>query len=113
MKFALVNPRWSFDGSIYFGCREPHLPLEFGYARALLEREGHDVLLLDAQLHDLPLDEVTARVERFAPDRLVITTAPSYLFWRCAPPELRVPHEALAATRHLPATRIVVGPHAS
>jgi len=35
-KIALVNPPWSFDGSIYFGCHEPHLPLEFGYARALL-----------------------------------------------------------------------------
>ena len=31
MKYALINPNWSFEGSIYFGCREPHLPLEFGY----------------------------------------------------------------------------------
>ena len=38
MRIALVNPPWSFDGSIYFGCREPHLPLEYGYAKALLER---------------------------------------------------------------------------
>ena len=38
MKVALVNPPWSFDGSIYFGCREPHLPLELGYAKALLEQ---------------------------------------------------------------------------
>ena len=38
MRFALVNPPWSFDGSIYFGCREPHLPLELGYAKSLLER---------------------------------------------------------------------------
>ena len=37
MKIALVNPRWTFDGSIYFGCREPHLPLEYGYAAALLD----------------------------------------------------------------------------
>src|SRR4051794_18170831 len=42
MKFALVNPAWTFEGSIYFGCREPHLPLEFGYAKALLERDAHD-----------------------------------------------------------------------
>jgi hypothetical protein len=39
---ALVNPRWTFSGGIYFGCREPHLPLEFGYASALLERAGHE-----------------------------------------------------------------------
>ena len=50
MKIALVNPPWSFEGSIYFGCREPHLPLEFGYAKALLETHGHEVLLVDAQL---------------------------------------------------------------
>ena len=28
MRFALINPNWTFDGSIYFGCREPHLPLK-------------------------------------------------------------------------------------
>lgn len=113
MKFALVNPRWTFDGSIYFGCREPHLPLEFGYARALLERDGHEVLLVDAQLHDLSTADVRARVAAFQPDRIVITTAPSYLFWRCAPPELRVPQETLQALDGIPGLRIAVGPHAS
>jgi anaerobic magnesium-protoporphyrin IX monomethyl ester cyclase len=113
VKFALVNPPWSFGGSIYFGCREPHLPLEYGYARALLERDGHEVLLVDAHLHDVPLAEVAAQVEAFAPDRLVVTTAPSYLFWRCPPPELRVPQELLAACAAPDALRIVVGPHAS
>ena len=33
MRFALINPAWNFEGSIYFGCREPHLPLEFGYSK--------------------------------------------------------------------------------
>jgi B12-binding domain/radical SAM domain protein of rhizo-twelve system len=113
MKFALVNPRWSFEGSIYFGCREPHLPLEYGYARALLQQAGHEVLLVDAHLHDLPDLEMAARVSAFRPDRIVITTAPSYLFWRCAPPELRAPQEALRALEGVPATRIAVGPHAS
>ncbi len=45
MRFALVNPAWDFEGSIYFGCREPHLPLEFGYSQALLERAGHEARL--------------------------------------------------------------------
>ena len=113
MRFALLNPRWTFDGSIYFGCREPHLPLEYGYARALLQAAGHEVLLLDAHLHDVPAKEVVSRVAAFRPDRLVITTAPTYLFWRCAPPELRVPQEALRELDMLDALRIVVGPHAS
>jgi B12-binding domain/radical SAM domain protein of rhizo-twelve system len=113
MKVALVNPNWTFDGSIYFGCREPHLPLEFGYARALLERDGHEVLLADAQLHDHSLAALRTLVADFAPDQIVVTTAPSYLFWRCAPPELRVPQETLRALEGIPANRIVVGPHAS
>jgi hypothetical protein len=46
MKYALINPHWTFEGSIYFGCREPHLPLEYGYARSLLERGGHEVLIV-------------------------------------------------------------------
>ena len=119
MKFALVNPPWHFDGSIYFGCREAHLPLEFGYARALLEAGGHEVALIDGQLHGMSHEEIARRVAAFAPDRLVITTAPSYLFWRCAPPELRVPQETLRAIDQASpgmrahAATVVIGPHAS
>src|SRR5947208_4988419 len=113
MKFALVNPPWTFDGSIYFGCREPHLPLEYGYARALLAAEGHDVLVVDAQLYGKSNDEISSELRAFQPDRLVITTAPSYLFWRCAPPELRVPQETLRALAGVSGIRVVVGPHAS
>ena len=93
MRYALINPNWSYDGSIYFGCREPHLPLEFGYAGVLLDRAGHQSLLIDAQLENLDNDEIRRRVSNFRPDFTVITTAPSYLFWRCAPPELRVPQQ--------------------
>src|SRR6185369_5266362 len=99
MRYALVNPNWSFEGSIYFGCREPHLPLEFGYSKALLERDGHNVLLLDAQLADLSDLQIRESLERFRHDITVITNAPSYLFWRCAPPELTVPKRLVAAVR--------------
>src|SRR5712672_2554623 len=87
-KIALVNPNWSFDGSIYFGCREPHLPLEYGYAKALLTRAGHAAEIFDAQAEGLDETAIAARVGEFSPDMTVATTAPSYLFWRCAPPEL-------------------------
>jgi B12-binding domain/radical SAM domain protein of rhizo-twelve system len=113
MKIALVNPAWAFEGSIYFGCREPHLPLEFGYARALLEADGHTVELLDGQLDGLTLDEIVERSASFAPDMAVVTTAPSYLFWRCAPPELRIPIETVAALRGTTRSVVVIGPHAS
>ena len=113
MRVALINPDWSFDGSIYFGCREPHLPLEYGYAKALLERAGHETRIIDGQLAGLSRAALIAEVRAFEPEAIVITTAPSYLFWRCAPPELRVPQEILAALHDLDALRIVIGPHAS
>jgi anaerobic magnesium-protoporphyrin IX monomethyl ester cyclase len=113
MKYALVNPPWTFEGSIYFGCREPHLPLEYGYAAARLEAAGHEAILLDAQLEGWSMDETRARVTEVSPDVIVMTTAPSYLFWRCPPAELRVPQALLEALGDLPGVRVVVGPHAS
>jgi B12-binding domain/radical SAM domain protein of rhizo-twelve system len=113
VRFALVNPPWNFSGSIYFGCREPHLPLEYGYAAALLEQHGHEAIIVDGQVDGLSRDEVRRRVTAAAPDVVVITTAPSYLFWRCAPPELRVPLETMADLADIEARFVVVGPHAS
>jgi B12-binding domain/radical SAM domain protein of rhizo-twelve system len=113
MRYALINPRWSFDGSIYFGCREPHLPLEYGYSKALLEAAGHEVEIVDAQLDDLDEAEVHRRVAASNPDFTVVCTAPSYLFWRCAPPELRVPIATIRAVRDVGGTIVGVGPHAS
>ena len=113
MRIALVNPAWSFDGSIYFGCREPHLPLEFGYAKALLAAAGHEAEIVDGQAERLDPSALAARVDGLAPDMIVVTTAPSYLFWRCAPPELRVPQAAAANLRGTGAVMVAVGPHGS
>jgi anaerobic magnesium-protoporphyrin IX monomethyl ester cyclase len=113
VKVALVNPPWVFDRSIYFGCREPHLPLEYGYARQLLLSRGHDARLFDAQLMGQDIHALTRDVEAFRPDVTVLTTAPSYLFWRCAPPELRVPLYTAQALRPFTERLVVVGPHAS
>ena len=113
MRYALINPNWHFDGSIYFGCREPHLPLEFGYTAALLQAAGHESILIDAQLENLSPEEIRSRLSAFHPHFTVITTAPSYLFWRCAPPELRVPIETADLVRDIAGQLIIVGPHAS
>jgi|ERR1051326_5279564 B12-binding domain/radical SAM domain protein of rhizo-twelve system len=113
MRYALVNPPWSFEGSIYFGCREPHLPLEFGYSKQLLEKAGHEALIIDGQIDGLTPGAIRARIRDFHPDFTVITSAPSYLFWRCAPPELRVPQELLTEIRDAAGTLVAVGPHAS
>ena len=112
MKFALLNPNWDFKGSTYFGCQDPHTPLELLFAADQLFAAGHDALVIDAQTGNLKLDEARRRVDAFAPDFLVVPTAPSYLFWRCPPPELRVPMEWLAGLRSN-AIKVLIGPHPS
>ncbi len=113
MRVALVNPAWSFDQSIYFGCREPHLPLELGYSRALLKAAGHEVLLVDGHLMGSSNDVLAQEVAAFSPEMTVVTTAPTYLFWRCAQPELRVPRDFLDALGHAGGRTVAVGPHGS
>jgi hypothetical protein len=113
MRVALINPAWSFEGSIYFGCRSPHLPLELGYSERALREAGHATLLLDAHLFGLHVADIVAELRAFQPDMAVITTAPSYLFWRCAPPELRVPQELARIIRDEAPLLVAVGPHGS
>ena len=113
MRFALINPSWTFDGSIYFGCREPHLPLELGYSKSLLEQQGHDVCLLDGQLHALTHTAIAEEVKSYRPDFTVIATAPSYLFWRCPPPELKIPIELCNLLKPYSGKLVAIGPHGS
>jgi B12-binding domain/radical SAM domain protein of rhizo-twelve system len=112
MKFALVNPNWDFKGSTYFGCQDPHVPLELMFAHDQVRAVGHEPLLVDAQTDHLTVEETKRRVDAFAPDFVVMPTAPSYLFWRCPPPELRVPIEWLSGL-DTKATTVVIGPHGS
>src|SRR6266404_5977151 len=112
LKFALVNPNWDFAGSTYFGCKDPHYPLELLFACDQIAASGHEPWLLDAQLEDLNATAAAARVRAFNPDYLVIPTAPSYLFWRCPPPELRIPQQWFGALNgHW--TKVAIGPHPS
>lgn len=113
MNFVLINPPWSYDGSIYFGCREPHLPLELGYAESLLRQAGHQAVILDGHLFGLSPAEIAGRVGELRPDYIIVATAPTYLFWRCPPPELRVPAELIRAIGKRKAPIIAVGPHGS
>jgi B12-binding domain/radical SAM domain protein of rhizo-twelve system len=112
MKFAFVNPNWDFKGSTYFGCQDPHIPLELMFAFDQVRASGHEALLVDAQTNQLSTDETRRRLDAFQPDFLVIPTAPSYLFWRCPPPELRVPIEWFKALSS-GAVKVAIGPHSS
>jgi B12-binding domain/radical SAM domain protein of rhizo-twelve system len=113
MRVALVNPAWSFEHSIYFGCRHEHLPLELGCCRVLLEAAGHQTLMLDGALMGQDNGALADQVAAFSPHMTVVTTAPTYLFWRCAQPELRVPRAFLDSLAGRGGMTVAVGPHAS
>ena len=53
--------------------------------------------MLDGHLFGRDMRSIADEVASFQPDITVVATAPSYLFWRCAPPEQRVPREMIAA----------------
>lgn len=112
MKFALVNPAWDFRGSIYFGCQEPHYPLELLFAFDQIKAAGHEAFLIDAHSDGLDLTNVKQTLTDINPDFLVIPTAPSYLFWRCPPPELRVPQQWFREL-NCGAVKVAIGPHGS
>jgi anaerobic magnesium-protoporphyrin IX monomethyl ester cyclase len=111
-RYALVNPNWEFAGSTYFGCRDPHTPLELLFAAQKIRAKGNHALVIDAQTEDLTLAETAEQVAGFDPDFLVIPSAPSYLFWRCPPPELRIPREWFAGIGGR-AAKVLIGPHSS
>src|SRR5437016_329754 len=112
MRYAFVNPNWDFSGSTYFGCQDPHYPLELLFAFDQVVQAGGEALVVDAQVENLTTTEVAPRVRDFRPDFLVIPTAPSYLFWRCPPPELRIPQEWFAELGGR-AVKVAIGPHPS
>jgi B12-binding domain/radical SAM domain protein of rhizo-twelve system len=78
----------------------------------MLRAAGQDVLLIDANIEDLSPEQVRAQLNAFDEDFLVIPTAPSYLFWRCPQPELRVPRQWLAALSRS-SCKVAIGPHGS
>ncbi len=105
-----MNPAWDFNESIYFGCKEAHYPLELLYSFEKLREAGHEPVLIDAHLNKLSIAETKHRLDRFKPDYLVIPTAPSYLFWRCPPLDLRVPRNWFGQVDQM-AIKVAIGPH--
>jgi len=74
MKVALVNPpaekgyirsaRWTRKTR----ANQQWYPIWLGYATALLEREGHDCLLIDAPAANLTEDVTLSQIRKFGPD---------------------------------------------
>src|SRR3546814_3566280 len=57
--------------------------------------------------------QLAARVADYEPEMTVVTTAPTYLFWRCAQPELRGPRYFLEQLGERGCVKVAIGPHGS
>ncbi|MBN1586946.1 MAG: radical SAM protein [Candidatus Omnitrophica bacterium] len=88
MKILLTNPPWHRRGrwGVRAGSRWPHLkeaherdyqpfPFYLAYSAALLEREGHQVRLIDALAGQMPESLFLDKVRAEAPDLLVAETS--------------------------------------
>jgi hypothetical protein len=64
-------------------------------------------------LSGVDLASLASELGVYRPDVTVLTTAPSYLSWSRAPPELRVPMQTARVLRPYTERLFIVGPHAS
>jgi anaerobic magnesium-protoporphyrin IX monomethyl ester cyclase len=111
---GLVTPNWTLDRSFLptDTVRPPvSFPLEWGYL-ATDERIA-DWILFDEYANRNSLQLTKAVLSRASPDIIVISSTPSYLFWRCPPLSLGLVRRYVTiAKAAVPGAAIVlIGPH--
>ena len=112
MKVLFINPNWHrLPARAFPGCKRPHHPLELLYPATIL-KNSCQVKVVDAFLQRLSDEELGRQVKSFNPDIAVVTTAPSYLYWRCCPTDISIPAAAARLIRSsCGASIILIGPH--
>lgn len=84
MKILLINPPFKGEhGRFSREQRSPaitkggtfYYPMWLAYATGLLDREGFDVMLIDAPANGMPYADAAQRAARFAPDMIVVDTS--------------------------------------
>ncbi len=70
--------------------------------------------MLDAYVDNLGYKGIIDFVKNYSPDWIVISTAPSILYWRCPPLDVTVPGKVIRELKkHTYCKMIVIGPHAT
>lgn len=108
---VLINPDWrEMPAPGRFPVDRPYFPLELMYIEAGLKRRGRPVALADMWGRTMPPPELRATLARAA--FVVMTTAPTYVFWRDGICDVEFPTAQLRRIREwAPQARIVaIGP---
>lgn len=108
MKVLLLNPPFPMEaryGKGLKGIGTVLPPLGILYVAASLEKNGYEVAVLDAELHELGIEETVQRIEKIRPDIVGITCSTSN-FYRCVALSKKL-------KERLDAAIILGGPHTS
>jgi anaerobic magnesium-protoporphyrin IX monomethyl ester cyclase len=111
---TFLTPNWRLDRAVLptDTVRPPvSYPIEWGYITAKLRKTR--TFVLDEYAEAASLVDTHNQLIQMQSSIIVISTAPSYLFWRCPPLNLDlVTSYVRAARRALPDARVVlIGPH--
>lgn len=114
MKILLINPNWALNEFRYtMAVLNPYkiTPLELCYIAGSINK-NHEVKIIDSYaLEDSWLD-LKEKIKAYKPDICVVTTAPTYLFWRCCPLEMSIPQKVTKIIKlNSKAKVIIIGPH--
>lgn len=86
-------------------------PIEYGYLSAAFQGRA-DTSFFDGYGADASPRQMRAAIREANPDAVVISSAPSMLYWRCPPFDLSMPAEAVSLVREVSDARtIIIGPH--
>lgn len=106
MKIALIFPRWTPEmGVLKSFSRAAGVwpPLNLAYLAALVEKDGHNVIIIDAEAENLSISKVLKRLRTFNPDLIGITATTTFF------------HTAIATAKEIKKTMfhipVVIGGH--
>lgn len=115
-RILLVTPNWRWDASplpVDTLLVPITPPLEFGYMVTGLQ-DYADVAVADAYAGRMSEEDLSNRAAEFRPTAVVVTSAPSLLYWRCPPMTVTAPQRAIGAIRKASGAPVVlIGPHAT
>jgi hypothetical protein len=81
-----LTPNWHLDRSLFPTDTlrpPPNFPLEWGYIASGLE--DSQIRVCDEYSTNASFNATAERLARLSPQVVIISTTPSYLFWRCPP----------------------------
>lgn len=106
MNIALLYPRWTSEYGIFGSFAKAASiwpPLILSYLAAIAEKEGHNVIIIDAEAENLSIPNAVARIKHFNADLIGITATTPFFH--------TAQKTAEAIKAELPNLPIVIGGH--